>query len=218
MRARIEQGQLAGPTIRTAGPPFVTVGRQPRYVPVPLPELTDPEQAAATISGILDAGADVVKLMTASVVEHPPAPVMPHEVVLAATRVAHQRGTLVFAHPTSADGAWAAVDGGVDILVHTAPDMGPWSQEDVDRIVAKGVSLTPTLSLFRYEMGKKDDESEESIAEFESLAVEQLRRFRAAGGLTLFGTDVGYTTQFDPSANLSYSNAPASTSMPSSRR
>lgn len=140
----------------------------------------------------------MVKLMTASLVEHPPAPVMPRDVVLAATRTAHERNTLAFAHPTSAEGLWAAVDGGVDILAHTAPDMGLWRQEDVDRIVGAGVSLTPTLSLFRYEM-EKDDETEESIAEVEAVAVDQLRRFRSLGGLTLFGTDVGYTTDFDPS-------------------
>jgi imidazolonepropionase-like amidohydrolase len=199
LRQRIESGELRGPSILTAGAPFITSGGQPIYVPQPLPELTDSAQATASVEARLDAGADLIKLMTASVVENPPPPVMPLEVVRAATHAAHARQRLVFAHPTNADGVWAAVDGGVDVLAHTAPDMGPWSADDVARLRGAGVRLTPTLSLFRYEM-EKDDESEESMAEVEALVVGQLEAFRAAGGAALFGTDVGYTTLFDPSA------------------
>jgi imidazolonepropionase-like amidohydrolase len=198
LRRRIENGELLGPSILTAGPPFITSGGQPVYVPVPLPELTDPEQANATVEAHLDAGADLIKLMTASVVQNPPPPIMPLNVVLSATRTAHARHAVVFAHPTNADGIWAAVDGGVDVLAHTAPDMGPWSMDDLSRMRGAGIRLTPTLSLFRYEM-EKDDESEEIIASVESEVIGQLAAFHAAGGTTLFGTDVGYTPLFDPS-------------------
>ncbi len=198
LRERIDAGELPGPSILSAGPPLIAVGGQPRYVPVPLPELSDPEQTRALVTDLLDAGADGIKLMTASVVEDPPPPVMPHEVVRAATQTAHERGALVFAHPTNADGLWAAVDGGVDVVTHTVPEMGPWTADSIARLVEAGVSLTPTLSLFRFEM-EKDEDSEESILETESLAMDQLRSFHEAGGTALFGTDVGYTTLFDPS-------------------
>lgn len=198
LERRIAAGEIAGPSIMTAGAPFVAVGGQPRNVPVALPELADAEQASTLVDVWLDGGAQLIKLMTASVVEDPPPPVMPLEVVRAATQAAHARGALVFAHPTNAEGIWAAVDGGVDVLAHTAPDMEPWSPDDVARLIAAQISLIPTLMLFRYEM-ERDGKAEELIAEVESSLTEQLGAFHAAGGTTLFGTDVGYTTVSDPS-------------------
>jgi len=201
LRQRIESGEVHGPSILTAGMPFITSGGQPVYIAQPLPELTSPEQASAAIDERLAAGADLIKLMTASIVKDPPPPVMPVEVVRAATRTAHAHQRLVFAHPTNADGVWAAVDGGVDVLAHTAPDMGPWSPDDIEHLLSAGMRLTPTLSLFRFEM-EKDHESEETMARIESIVVGQLQAFHAAGGNTLFGTDVGYTTLFDPSSEF----------------
>ncbi len=197
LAARVEAGEIVGPSILSAGPPLIALGGQPRYVPVPLPELEDAEQANAIVESFLGAGARAIKLMTASVVENPPPPIMPLDVVQAVTYTAHAQGVPVFAHATNADGFWVALNGGVDVLAHTVPEMGPWSEDTVARLVAAGIAVTPTLGLFRYEMEQRG-QAEADIAETEALAVEQLQRFQTAGGTALFGTDVGYTTVFDP--------------------
>ena len=195
LRGRVERGELRGPSIRTAGAVFVAVSGQPVYVPFPLPELATPADGEAAVASMLDAGTDAIKLMTASVVADPPSPVMPVEVVRAVTTAAHARGALVFAHPTNRAGTAAARDGGVDVLAHTAPQDGPWSSDEARGLVAAGVSLVPTLSLWRLEI------ADEAVADrFESVAVEQVRQFAAAGGTLLFGTDAGYRPEVDPTA------------------
>jgi imidazolonepropionase-like amidohydrolase len=197
LAARIDAGEVAGPTIISAGPPFIAVGGQPRYVPVPLPELTSVEQARTAVESALAAGARVIKLMTVSLVQAPPAPVMPLEIVRAVTQVAHAHGVPVLAHPTNAEGFWVALEGGVDVLAHTVPQMGPWSEATAARLVAAGIAVTPTLDLFHQELAK-NGETAEAIAQADAVTVGQLRTFRAAGGTALFGTDVGYTSAFDP--------------------
>jgi imidazolonepropionase-like amidohydrolase len=195
LRHRIEGGELVGPSIRTAGPAYVAVGGQPIYLPFKLPELATPEAARAAVTQTLDGGADLIKLMTASVVAHPPPPVMPVEVVRAAVAAAHARGALVFSHPTNLAGVEAARDGGVDVLAHTEPQDGPWTPALVKSLIDAGVSLVPTLSLWRPELAKAPPK----IADrFEDTAVGQVHDFAAAGGVLLFGTDVGYRPEYDP--------------------
>jgi imidazolonepropionase-like amidohydrolase len=171
------------------------VGGQPVYISVPLPTLGTPAEATAAVEATLGAGADAIKLMTASVVAAPPSPVMPVAVVRAAVTAAHARHALVYAHPTNRAGVAAARDGGVDILAHTAPEDGPWSADDAQALVRARLSLVPTLSLWRLEIAKP------AIAtRFEDAAVEQVRVFAAAGGTLLFGTDTGYRPEHDPTA------------------
>jgi imidazolonepropionase-like amidohydrolase len=193
LRKRIEAGEIAGPSIVIMGGMFVAVGGQPRYVPFPLPQLADPESARRAAAAVLDAGADGIKLVTVSVVAKPPAPVMPVAVVQAVVETAHARGAWVVVHPTTITGVRVAVDGGVDMLAHTSPETGPWSAEDIARIRRAGVALTPTLKLW------KDDVSPSSQAAFEAAAAQQVRELHAAGGALLFGTDVGYLRDHDPS-------------------
>lgn len=194
LRRRLADGELLGPRILTAGTPFVAVGGQPVYIPFPLPTLATPEAATAAVTQTLDDGADAIKLMTASVVARPPAPVMPLPVIRAVATAAHARAALVLAHPTNLAGVRAARDGGVDLLVHTAPEDGPWSDDEARALVAAGVSLVPTLSLWRLELSDRP-----ALADrFEANALAQVRTFAAAGGLLLFGTDTGYRPEHDP--------------------
>jgi imidazolonepropionase-like amidohydrolase len=195
LRRRIQNGELRGPAIiSAAGTTFVARGGQPRYVPFPLPQLATAEQARAEVRAAIERGADAIKIMTASVVAHPPPPVMPVEVVRAVTDEAHRRGVKVLAHPTTAAGVWAAVDGGVDVLAHTAPQAGRWSAADIARMRATDISLVPTLKLWQFEL----HDEPAVLARFEAAAVDQVRSFAGAGGRLLFGTDVGYVTDHDP--------------------
>jgi imidazolonepropionase-like amidohydrolase len=193
LRARIERGEVTGPSLLAMGGPFVAVGGQPVYIPFPLPQLGSPDQAHQAAAHALDGGADGVKLMTVSVVAHPPAPVMPLDVVRAVVDVAHARGAFVVAHPTNIDGVRVAVQGGVDVLAHTSPATGPWSADDIAAMRRAGVALTPTLKLWEQEV-----QEPEKRARFEADALAQVRDFRAAGGPLLFGTDVGYIRDHDP--------------------
>lgn len=196
LRDRVKRGELPGPSIRTSGPPFVAIGGQPDYVPIPLPQLADPASAAAAAQDVLGSGADLVKLMTASVTATLPPPVMPTAVVRAVTGAAHARHALVIAHPTNRAGVAAARDGGVDILAHTAPEDGPWTDEEASALVRAGTALIPTLSLWRRELAAKP-----ALADrFEGDALAQVRAFAAAGGTLLFGTDAGYRPEHDPTA------------------
>jgi imidazolonepropionase-like amidohydrolase len=194
LKRRLARGEVRGPSLRLAAGPFVAADAQPAYVPVPLPQLRTPAQATRAVQAALDDGADAIKLMTASVVARPPSPVMPVEVVRAATSTAHARGALVLAHPTNRAGVEAARLGGVDVLAHTAPEDGPWSDAEARALVASGLSLIPTLSLWRRELA----EQPQLAARFEADAVQQVRAFHAAGGTLLFGTDAGYRPEHDP--------------------
>src|SRR5262249_43703202 len=132
LRSRIETGEIAGPSILTAGSGLAPAGGRPYYIlPARLPEAASAADAAAIVERELDEGSDVVKLFTGSWARRDAIIIMPVEVVRAAVGVAHRRGKLVIAHPSNSAGARAAIEGGVDILAHTFPselDGRPWDR------------------------------------------------------------------------------------------
>lgn len=198
LQARLASGDVRGPAVHRAEGPFIAPGGQPKYVPVPLPELRGPQHARLVAESALDDGADGIKLMTASVVAKPPAPVMSVDVVKAVTQVAHAKGKLVFAHPTNAAGVEAARAGGVDVLAHTAPEDGPWTVAQAQALKDAGLALIPTLSLWRAELADVPTLGER----FETAAVAQVKAFHDVGGTLLFGTDSGYRPEHDPAVEL----------------
>ena len=229
LRRRIESGEIPGPSIRTAGTGFVPVGGSPYYIlPARLPELTSPDATAVAVNGNLDRGADVIKLFTGSWARRDLIVVMPVDLVRAATDAAHRRGKLVLAHPSNSAGARAAIEGGVDVLVHTFPselDRRPWDRELPRMMLERKMSLAPTLKLFPTELRKAGTPA--SVVEVVlGNARDQLRIFAEGGGQVLFGTDVGYIADYDPTdeyvymhqAGLSYSQILASlTTAPAAR-
>ena len=216
LRRRIDSGEILGPSILTAGTGFVPVGGSPYYVlPAKLPELTDADRTATLVNGELDRGADVVKLFTGSWASRTQIVVMPVELVKVATDVAHRRGKLVFAHPSNSAGARAAIEGGVDILAHTFPtelDRQPWDRTLPGLMRDRNMALVPTLKLFAYELRRAGLPANVVDAVLGNARA-QLRAFSDLGGLVLFGTDVGYMEDYDPTdeyvmmqeAGLSYS-------------
>ena len=206
LRRRIEAGEIPGPAILTAGGGFVPEGGSPYYLlPARLPELTRPETADAMVGPAIDAGADVVKLFTGSWATRSTIVVMPVEIVRAAVEAAHRRGKLVFAHPSNSPGARAAIEGGVDVLAHTFPTEldGPWDRSLPGRMRERGMALVPTLKLLPYELGKVS--LPPAIVErVLGNAEAQVRAFADLGGQILFGTDVGYMTEYDPTDEYVY--------------
>ena len=99
-----------------------------------------------------------------------------------------------------------AIEGGVDILAHTFPsgaDREPWDRTLPGLMRERGVALVPTLKLWPYELAKARVPPE-IIRMFLGNAQAQLRAFVDVGGQVLFGTDVGYMTDYDPTDEYVY--------------
>ena len=201
IRDRIESGEVAGPRIRSTGEILEPPGGTPPdlvlditgAMHVKLPEVAGAADARAAAGALLDAGVDGIKLYAQTWA--PPIVVMPPDAVRGAVDEAHRRGKLAFAHPSNRDGLLNAVRGGVDILVHTTPQMGPWNDALVDEMIAARVTLIPTLKLWRYEL-RHDRESIRN--QFAGVGVGQVRAWRQRRGAVIFGTDVGYMNDYDP--------------------
>ena len=203
LRRRIAAGEIEGPAILTTGDIIWPKGGVPSpavmtalgFITEPQDEVATPAEAAARARERLDDGADGVKVYAATWFTEEPV-VMPGPVIAAAAKETHARGKLLFAHPTNAAGLEAALAGGVDVLVHTAPAMQTWSDSLVRRMVKAGVAVVPTLGLWRYEARSARLAFSRP---FVQAGVDQLRAFHRAGGTVLFGTDVGYVLDYDTS-------------------
>lgn len=202
IKNRIDSGEIPGPTIRTAGTPFVPPQGSPFYIaPIKLPELATPEEAAKLVSERIASGAGAIKIFAASPVapDKPPV-VMPPDVAKAVASAAHSKGKLVIAHPTNNDGVNVVLLAGIDILAHTTPDGGEaWNEELVRKLRSMRVALVPTLKLWKFELERKGA-SEAMVEGFIKTALQQVSAYSGAGGEILFGTDVGYMTDYDPTA------------------
>ena len=108
---------------------------------------------------------------------------MPLPVVNAAVREAHRKGKLVFAHPSTMQGVELVLAGDVDVMVHTVEEVNGWNRAIASRLEALHVTLIPTLTLF----SKNRD--------FD-LILKQVKSYKDLRGEIMFGTDVGYLTDY----------------------
>lgn len=193
---RIASGEVLGPGIITAGSAYVGPSGTPFYISDPLPELHSPDQTRRVVADAVQAGAGAVKLMSVSLTREQPFPSIPAATIRAAADAAHEAGVKVLVHPTNRQGVELALEGGADVLLHTAPIGGPWEATFAERLVRGGMALVPTLKLWRYELAKENDP--QTAQHFAEVSQQQVAAFHTAGGRILFGTDVGYMTDFDP--------------------
>jgi imidazolonepropionase-like amidohydrolase len=204
LRRRIDSGEVPGPAIRTTGPGLAPHGASPFYIlPARLPELRSPAEARAQVASLVQAGADAIKLFTGSYAAPTRIVPMPLDIVRAATAEAHRHGRLVLAHPSNDQGLEAALAGGVDVLAHTAPDGGAWGAALLRRMTRANLALIPTLKLWTFELSRRGADSA-AVQRFLELPIGQLRAYVQAGGEVLFGTDVGYMTDYDPTDEYVY--------------
>jgi imidazolonepropionase-like amidohydrolase len=201
LRARVEAGEVRGPRILTTGEALWT--RPPVYVldyfaanHITMPVVTTPEAAIQLIDEHAAHGADGVKLFTGSMQARGAVDNMDVAIVRSAVAAAARHHQPVFAHPQNAEGVAAALAGGVDILAHTAPNAPAWSPEYAARLRDAHVALIPTLALFRVE-GQRARLPAGILEKWRATALDQVRVFHAAGGEILFGTDIGYITEYD---------------------
>ena len=217
LRRRVEAGTVDGPRIFTTGDILYPPGaeRSPYRVGTP-------QEATAACKDLLDHGADAVKVYAQTFWDLKLSPA----VLAAVVAEAHRRHAQVFAHPSNTDGLYNSVDAGVDVLMHTTPQTGPWGAPLVAKMKAANIALVPTLKLWRFELAK-DKASEAAVEQFQGRGVAQLREYFQAGGQILYGTDVGYMTDYTTleefeqmaKAGMSYRDILASlTTAPAARR
>jgi imidazolonepropionase-like amidohydrolase len=211
LRERIDSGEIAGPRIRSTGqatfPKGVAATPQAEmatqaawgalgFMPlerIQIPRVAEASEALVAARNLLDEGTDGLKFYAAAPGRNGVA--MPDSVISALVKEGHSRGKPVFAHPTSASGLMASVQAGVDVLAHTTPQSGPWDESILAAMRQARVALIPTLTLWRYELRHEGISMADGL---EESAVGQLRAWVRAGGEVLFGTDVGYMTEYDP--------------------
>jgi imidazolonepropionase-like amidohydrolase len=204
IRKRIESGEVAGPRILTAGGGLYPPNGAPFYIreTLPpeilkfLPQPVTPEEATQVVQREIAGGADVIKLFTGSLIEPGRVKSMPEVVAAAAVAEAHRHDRLVFAHPSNIEGATVAIDAQVDVLAHTTSVAGDWSESMIAQMKRQHMSLIPTLKLWKYEAAKSGSSPEDQLG-FQARAAKNLTAYAKAGGQILFGTDVGYMTDYD---------------------
>lgn len=195
LRRRIETGDLNGPFIYTAGAaiypengiPFYVRDSSPSYILKLMPQ---PSTAAAGVRDEqrnIHMGADVLKLFTGSYVEHGQIKPMREEIARAAVEVAHRHGQIAFAHPSNLEGVRVALSSGVDVLAH-ASDTTDGIDDALIAEMARKATMIPTLKMFATTVTKN--------SAYLDPIYSVVRRFHEDGGHLMFGTDVGYMTDY----------------------
>lgn len=209
LRHRVEAGEIAGPKIYTTAGVIFPENGVPVYLPPELAaqvkqqEAATPADAARLAKQSLAMGADGIKLFTGAIKGHGKVIPMPVDVARAASEVAHADGKPVFAHPSNHAGTDNALAAGVNVLAHTIPMETGFTADELARMKAQHVALTPTLSLFPDEERKFGGTEEDKRVVLER-AVGELKSYFDEGGTILFGTDVGYTQLYDTTSEYEY--------------
>lgn len=205
LRKRVEKGEVTGPRILTTGLPLFPVDGIPSYIDdLPadvLARMHQPRNAAEArrdVRGNLAKGADATKLFLLTSPSQGKSTWLTLEVARAAAEETHAHHKLLLAHPTSLEALRGGLDAGVDVFVHTTlGEKAPWDAALVKRMVHTHVSVIPTFKLWYYELAKENVPA--NIADqLVAATFDELRAFKAAGGQILFGTDVGYMHDYDP--------------------
>jgi imidazolonepropionase-like amidohydrolase len=195
IRRRVESTELNGPFIYTSGPPLYP----PHGIPYYLDDLPwwirllmhmpkTPVEAQEDVRSNLNAGADLTKLFTGSWVARGRVLPMPLNIAKAAVETSHLNGKLVFAHPSNLAGTRVAIDSGVDVLAHAPDDTAGIGKALFATMVEKNMAMTPTLKMFAWTVTADKSYLEPIYAE--------VREFHELGGTLMFGTDVGYMTDY----------------------
>ena len=135
-----------------------------------------PLPAETAVSEQLAFGASVIKVALNAAA----GPVFDRATLDAIVAAAHERGLPVVAHVEGDGMTGLAVDAGIDVLAHT-----PFTERIDDALIARAVSAGQRWisTLFVTGPGAPTPDFER--------AVDNLRRFHAAGGRVLYGTDLG---------------------------
>lgn len=166
-----------GPRIVAAGPMLTVSGGYPlgaRWAPEGTGRVVDGAGAAARAVEITaQEGAAVIKVAL-----NPDAgPTLGLSTLTAIVEAAHRLDLKVTGHVGGVDELIKALDAGVDELAHMLMTAESIPDEVITRMVAHDMVVVPTLSIFS---GRALE-----------LAIDNLARFREAGGTIVYGTDLG---------------------------
>ncbi len=200
LRRQIEAKEISGPRILMAGDIFPLNGH-PVYLPpeMQLPEAASPQQAQQMAQNYLKMGLDGIKLFTGAFMGDKPVINLDTTIVRAAVDVAHAQGKPVFAHPQNHTGVDNALAGGVDVLAHTIPGEGSYTAEELSRMKQQHTALIPTLTLWTTVVPDPVVQ-----AKLVAAGVAELKSYFAEGGTILFGTDVGFQSIYDTTAEFDF--------------
>jgi len=107
---------------------------------------------------------------------------------------------LVFTHPSNVAGLQVALDANVDVLAHAIEDMRGWDDSYLKKMKAANMTLIPTLKLF-----DEDDDIQKIL--------DEVMGYQGLGGRIMFGTDVGFLTDYNPSTEYELISRAGLTSM-----
>lgn len=192
LRDRIARGELAGPHVRSTGEGIVAPGALPPSIVMtvmgvmntPLPEVGDVQSARRAVQTLLASGADAIKVFLSS---NSGQVVIDAGVLQAIADETRRASKKLFVHPNTPDDVKMALRAGADVLAHTTP-RGTWDEEILRAAREGRTALIPTLALWKHVMRHDRLSVQEQMV---ANAVAQLRAWREAGGIVLFGTDYG---------------------------
>lgn len=196
IRRRIEKGELSGPYIYSAGTPlypphgvpYYVRDTAPKWMLAMMPQPETPEEATQMVRRNLASGADLTKLFTGSWIARGQVLPMPLNIAKAAVTETHLNGKLVFAHPSNLAGTQVAINSGVDVLAHAADDTRGVDAALLQSAINKNMAMIPTLKMFASTVTTDSTYMDPICAE--------VRQFHELGGTLLFGTDVGYMSDY----------------------
>ncbi len=173
-----EMPSYDGPLVRAAGPMLTGHAGYPTksgWAPEGTGrELSGPDDAVAVVADLADRGATAIKVSLN--IEAGPTPTDAE--LMAICDEAHQRDLPVTAHAQGSGQVERALGAGVDELAHT-----PWVRlsDEVIETCAARLRIVSTLDILSF--GRDTPEIR--------IAIDNLRRFHAAGGTVIYGTDLG---------------------------
>jgi imidazolonepropionase-like amidohydrolase len=178
----------------------IYISHLPQQLLDKMPQPASVAEAVKALRENFGAGTDATKLFIATPQGNNSVKRISVDIADAAVKETHQRAKLVFAHPTDIPGVQAALDAHADILAH--PPLGapaPWPELLMKQLRDAAVAMVPTLKLLKFEL-EEDDVPSAIVDRILGESVEEFGKFSAMGGQVLFGTDVGYMTDYDPTA------------------
>ncbi len=197
LRRRIESGELLGPAIYTAGSsvfpakgiPYYLKDSMPSYVQWFMPQPANPAEAKSIEERNIARGADLLKLFTGSYIARGRVLPMSEPIASAAVEVAHGKGQIAYAHASNVQGVMVAIASGVDVLAHAPDTTEGIDARILESMIRRHMSMIPTLKMFAATVT--------SDTAYLQPIYEIVRQFHSLGGELLFGTDVGYMTDYD---------------------
>jgi imidazolonepropionase-like amidohydrolase len=174
---RSRERDFDGPTVLAAGPMLTVAGGYPTRAPW-APKGTGrivntPDEAQPVVARTADEGASVIKVALNPAV----GPTLGLATLRAIVEAAHERGLKVTGHVFGLDELDKAIEAGADELAHILMSPQRIPPATIERMVAAGMAVVPTTSIF---FGRE-----------RSVAIENVRAYVEAGGLVLYGTDLG---------------------------